>query len=226
MPRATFTLALPDTPIPAATATPDLAATVTVEAAQAAADETADIADDLQMYGFSVDQGQLGWKQGSNVTLTMDSYQEEQFELFDQALFAGDFILQTEVTWESKGGLAVCGIILRAEPNLQFGKQYRYQIIRLSGYPAYDIEFFNNGRWVSTLGGQPSTLRTLNQENGSTNILGLVVQGDRFTPYINGEELKTKIDSRSREGTFAFYGWQDSGFTSCSYNNTWVWVLK
>ena len=50
----------------------------------------------------------------------------------DDDLIGRNFILKSDVTWEASG-IIICGVIFRSEPNLEQGKQYQLNYLRLSG---------------------------------------------------------------------------------------------
>lgn len=66
---------------------------------------------------------------------------------------------------------------------------------------------------------------TILQDQGSTNSYLLVVQDDQMTIYANGKRLRTHYDKRLTEGTPAFFAGLESGETTCTFNNGWLWVL-
>lgn len=227
LPLATDTPLPIDTPVVVATLppTPDLTAEAGAQATQAAAGMVDKINTELQKYGYSTSQGYLGWSQTEPISLKMASYQEQQFFTVGDDQVFKDFVFQADVTWESTGGYVLCGMFLRAEPDLKRGAQYRFQIIRLSGYPSWDIELFNYGQFQTNISGIQSS-QSLDQSNGGTNTMTIIVENEQFTPIVNGEEFKTRTSSKQTEGLLGFYAWQDSGKTTCTYENAWIWVLE
>jgi hypothetical protein len=53
-------------------------------------------------------------------------------EQLHRLLAASDFVLKSDITWESTSGLVTCGFFFRSEENLDVGKQYIYEMIALS----------------------------------------------------------------------------------------------
>jgi len=51
------------------------------------------------------------------------------------------------------------------------------------------------------------------------------VEGTTFTAYVNGTRLGRAVDSKLSEGRIAFFAWQESGETTCTFDNTWIWDL-
>ena len=235
-PRPTLTLLPPPTDIPLSTDTPIVIDTLpplpspTAESASQATQAVGGIVDEidteLQKYGYSTSQGYLGWAQTEATALKMDTYNEQKlFAVGDEQMFK-DFVFQAEVTWESTTGLIVCGLFFRSEPDLERGAQYRFQMIRLSGAPWWDIELFDYNQSQVTVTGQVQSSQGIDQSNGAANTIMIIVENEQMTPIINGEEFKTRTNSKLTNGLLGFYGWQDSGKTTCTFENAWVWVLE
>lgn len=214
-----------DTPAPTDTPTPDLAATAALIATQTAEALLADITKELERVGVVAGEGSLGWIMSEPVTIKVDTYDTTLFSEFEPAFNAANYVIHTDITWESTGGLAVCGIMMRSEADLENGEQYVFQTIRLSGAPRWDIERWNYGDWVATASGQVMSSKTLDQTNGATNTVTIVAKEGVFTVFVNDDKSKNVLDSKLKEGNFAFMSWQDTGETTCTFNNAWVWVL-
>ena len=218
-----------DTPmLPNAAPTPDLTAIAESQATQPPS-ISPEIEADLQKYGFSTSQGYLGWSQDQPVPLKLETYREKKFEMVADGQNFTDFVFQAKVTWQSAYGWIVCGLVFRSEPNLERGAQYVFQIGRGApwlGKNYWDIEYNNNGNWVSTVTNNVYNSESIDDANGASNILSIVVQGNQFTPYINFQEHKIASDSNQPEGVVAFYAWQESGKTTCTFEDAWVWVLE
>jgi len=216
----TNTVAPPAQPTLAPTAAPTAAPT------QAGAAIPSQIETELQKIGLSTKEGHLGWSSDAPISLTAEGYLGIENQLIGQNLTASDFVIKTDITWESQGGLAGCGVLFRSAPNLDKGAQYQFLTIRLSGYPGWDIEMWDTGKYQYTLGKEVQQSKSINQENGGTNTYMLYVKDKAFTVFINGQKTKTLSDSKLTNGVLAFHVFQDSGRTTCTFNNAWVWVLK
>jgi hypothetical protein len=211
------------TTTPTSSSTPDLTATAGSKSTQTVAAMLDDIDAELQMINLSTDQGFLGWSSTMPVSLTVDTYLEDRSWIIESDQTFTDFVLKTDVTWLSSSGLAVCGIVFRAEDDLEDGAQYKFLTLRLSGLPAWEVDYYKYGQVQSTiLGGMSSAI---NQEQGSTNRYLLVVQGDKITIYANRAKLGSVTNSILSEGLLAFYVLQESGETTCFFSDSWVWVL-
>jgi len=214
-----------DTPAPTDTPTPDLTATAALVASQTAEALLADITKELERVGVSAGEGSLGWIMTEPVTIKVDSYNTTLYSEFEPSFSAADYVLHADVTWESTGGWALCGVMMRSEADFDKGEQYRFQMIRLSGMPSWDIERWNYGEWVATASNQIIDSKSMDQENGATNTVTIVAKEGVFSVHINDDKSKNVLDSKVKEGNFAFMNWQDTGETTCTFTNAWVWVL-
>jgi len=185
-----------------------------------------DILDDLEDYDISAEGGSLSWLATLPVTLTVDTYGANQYELIDPKLVAGDFVFQTEATWESTGGLAGCGYVFRSSRSLSRGSYYEFFSIRLSGLPLWYATYWKEGILEKLLTPNYPTSGAIRQKNGSTNRLAVVARGDRFTFYANGDRMGSVVDNHLKEGRIGVFAGQESGETTCIFNNSWVWTMK
>ena len=214
------------TPLPTDTATPDLQATQAFESTQAAEKFTEDVKAQLAEFGFPTDVGYLGWAQTEPEAIELNTFGDFFYTPFAEDLVASDFILRTDITWETEG-LVLCGLIFRSEPNYETGAQYNFVYLRISGLPAWDIEYYDNGQFVSNITDIKFS-SAINMENGATNNLTLAAEGNKFTLYVNNERLGSFYDwsTLRTDGKFAFQGSQEKGPSTCTFNNTWIWMLK
>jgi len=213
-----------NTPVPpTATATPNLAATVAAEATQ----QAGAVIKDIQAFLTSLDlptEGSLGWYQDEPAYIDLEGYQATDFVPFAEDLEANNFIFKTDVTWESTGW-PTCGILFRSNPG--FENYYWFEVLRLSGLPAWFISYYKDNYWEFSPSGERFSDK-LDQGNGATNELVLMADGNKFVVYINGQRQGQYFDDskKSMKGYFAFAGWHESGTTTCGYENSWVWSLK
>jgi hypothetical protein len=197
-----------------------------VRATETAAPLIASIGRELEKYNLSTDGGYLAWAEGT-FDIQTDTYGETRVYSPYEDIYVSDFVLQTDVTWETQTGFAGCGIIFRSNGDLLKAPQYQMLFIRLQGFPLWDFEYYKNGKFQSSLlpNGALST-GALDDAQGSTNQITLVVQDTKMTAYGNGDRMSTAIDGRVKEGAVGFLATQESGETICTFENTWVWALK
>lgn len=223
-PLPTYTPTVLPTSTP--TATPNAAATQSARVTEQTEKESADLTDNLAELGVAVDTGSLGFYQLTPQKIEILEHNSWNYVPFAEDITPSDFVLSTDITWDTPG-LATCGIIFRSEKNFEKGAQYIFQMLRLSGLPAWDIEYIKDGFYENS----PAQIKTsgaIDQANGATNHIVLVAEGEKFTLYINGVRQGSYYDySKQRlEGKLGFYAWQDAGDSTCTFENTAIWVYK
>ncbi len=185
------------------------------------------IEEDLSEINQPLPPGELGWVQTEPYPINMTSYQEELMPAFAEDLVANDFILKSDITWTSTGGLVTCGFNFRSESNIEEGKQYRYEMLRLSGLPVFFISYMQFNiyeQYLSPL----VTSRQIDQSQGATNEVIIFAEDGKITVYINELRAGQYFDYAEKmpEGYFSFYAWQESGESTCAFDNTWVWLIE
>jgi hypothetical protein len=223
VPTATLT----NTPAPSATATPDESATLQAAATQAAEELIGEISPELEAVGLSTESGSLLWVQDEPLAIDLVDYQEWRYVPFAEDLVASDFVLKSDITWESTSGLLTCGLFFRSEKNMEEGKQYYYEMLRLSGLPAWDIVYLQYNQFQKNIT-DVRTNSAIHQDQGSTNKVVLIAEQEKFTVYINDVRAGSFYDYGKNvlEGYFAFSAAQESGESTCTFANTWVWSLE
>jgi hypothetical protein len=216
------------TSVPTSTVTPDFAATAAVEATEAMAVIIEEIDAELQTIGYSTDIGSLAWVSEGPAEINITSYNTHDWLTLSSGQSFSDFILKADVTWESTSGLAVCGFWFRARSDDEDAEHFKFVTIRLSGLPMWDVEYWKYNEWRSTVssGGRPSTSPHINQEQGSTNTYILAAEGNGLTVFANGYRIGQATILKLRKGLITFYALQESGETTCTFDNAWLWDLS
>ena len=98
-------------------------------------------------------------------------------------------------------------------------------VIRASGAPAWFFWLDANGDFSNNLAGWRDA-PSLDIRLDSTNTVALVGQGSKFTAYINGQDMGSVTDSQLTEGAVGFAASQESGKTTCTFENGWLWILN
>ena len=212
-------------PTATSTATPNRTATAQARVTATAQAVIAKIDAELKKYDLSTKEGHLGWMHDP-VSLKLDTYGEYKHDVDYPDLSVSDFVLQTDITWETTTGLAGCGLLLRAQPDFERGAQYQFAIVRLALEPLWDIEYYKYGQFQENITGRLLSAPILDDKSGGTNHITVIAQGNKITAYANGDRLGSVIDGRLTKGTVAFLAWQESGETTCKFENSWLWVLK
>ena len=223
-PQPTATQVPTDTPDP--TATPDRAATAAAQSTAQASEAIAAIDSELQKYGLSTRQGFLGWLGSEPEEIVIETYNTMNYVPVAGGQRFSDFVLKVDVTWDSSSGLAGCGVIFRSDDNLEKGEQYRFQTLRLSGLPAWDVELWEFDDWQATVTGKAKVNEAIDQEASAVNTYILNAQGNLLVVYANDIRLGQVSVTRFSDGKIAYMGFQESGKTTCTFSNAWIWALK
>lgn len=186
------------------------------------------IAPDLDMLGYAADSGRLAYTMQEEISIPVD---QPNYAFYEPLLFPINpifrhFVLGVDITWDSETGVAGCGIIVRAEDDLDMGEQIHFRMLRLSGLPAWVIWQIKFNQVKGVLSGDVRTNAAIDQSAGSTNHYVLEVVDATMTIYANGTRLGSGTMTVNRtEGQIAFYTWQESGESTCTFSNAWVWEL-
>jgi hypothetical protein len=204
---------VPPTVTPLPTVTPNAAATAQAEAT------VEPIRGYLASYGVDPSQGRLGWVHQPK-TIELQSYGAQDYTTDFPSVVTRNFVVQADVTWETRTGLAGCGFIFRADQSQNF---YGMGIARgATGVSVFDV--FLGGR--STQGGfEVADAPTTNWRNGETNRLAIVGQENVFTLFVNGQFTHQRSDNTLQSGIVAFAALSESGLSICTFNNGWLWIL-
>lgn len=153
-----------------------------VQAATASA--FAPFAADLPKYGVDPSKGRPGWIHPP-VTLSIDGFL--QFDYLNQfiATVAKDFVISSDITWNTQYGTSGCGFVLRSDGNKNALNQYLTIVTRgASGH----VEFITmsdgdivNGKDIYAYGIDPN----FDWGNNVTNKLTVVGRGTTFSIYSN-----------------------------------------
>lgn len=223
-PEPTSTPLLTLTPTQVPTSTPNATATAAAERLQESDEILSQLDKLLDDSNIPYQNGYLAWKSDDPVAIKMNGPENRIISL-DRRLTTGNFIMKSDVTWNATG-IVICGAIFRSEEDMSVGKQYQFLFLRLSGLPAWSIEYHEFGEYKNT---QTKTQfsSALNQGNNATNEFILVANNEEFTLYINGIRQGRYFDySKQRtDGNFGFLAMQDSGKGSCTYKNSWIWSI-
>ncbi|MDH5508300.1 MAG: hypothetical protein OEZ02_13840, partial [Anaerolineae bacterium] len=130
------------TPTNTATPTPDLPATAAAQETEAAQAILNKINPVLKDYGFSTNQGSLGEFLDQPVEIKLDTWMEEVYEPFAGEKEFYNYVMHTDITWDSTSGLAICGIYFHSGPNLDKSAQYKFSTLRLSGLPIWEVDYY------------------------------------------------------------------------------------
>jgi hypothetical protein len=153
---------------------------------QAAENEAAaPVRAEVPLYGVDPDTGQFGWVH-EPITLEVDGYQQNAYANDYMHITASDFVLAADITWDTQYGTSGCGFMFRSDGNQNKPNQYNIMISRAGlGHAVFmalsDGELANYKDFYIR-----SEDKSFDAQNGSTNRLVVVAQGNLLDIYTNG----------------------------------------
>ncbi len=166
-------------------ATQEALASQNEEAAAATATAAAPYVAMLPTYGVDPANGRLGWIHPP-VALDVEGYL--QFDYANQFIgtVAKDFVVSADITWNTSGGLAGCGFVLRSDGNQDALNQY-LAIATRGGNGRVLFSSMVNGELKNTIDNYAYRFDPNFQwQNDTTNNLTVVGQDHTFRIYTNG----------------------------------------
>lgn len=215
---------IPPTPTITPTATPNAQATQSARATATFVAHLVDIAGILDQAGLVPTDGHVAWADFDPHEVRSGDYGYFVYNQIAGNHDYGDFVFHSNVTWDTSTGLAGCGLIFRSEPDLANGEQFVFFTMRLSGAPFWDVELWQYDQPKSSLTGGLKANSAIHVDSNSTNEFLLVAKGHQLTAYANGSRLGAVTILRRDTGRMAVLAWQESGYASCTYDDTWIWV--
>lgn len=226
-PTATVTSTATPTPEPTQTASPTPDITGTAAAAETAVIDAffSEVERDLNHYELTLDSGRLVYSDKGPYEIKMKSYMENVYKPFEAAPAVGDFLMQTEITWDSTSGLAGCGLIVRSEDDLEKGEQYQFFMMRLQNAPGWIMVYYKDGlaQYSITPGGDYQFTSRIKDGRETTNKIAILAKGNQITVFINGEGMRPMTNDKRTAGMLGMLGSQESGTSTCAFENTWIW---
>ena len=194
------------------------------------------VALDLEVAGYTTDQGELMWMQSEELALSNDAVYPDNilYQALEPGLTAANFVFSTDLKWDSEVfngsyNYPACGVIFRAK-DIDHGEQVHFNavLVNPTAIPSWEIELWNSGQYQSTI----SDLRLSSAIHGAgnTNHFLIVADGSMVTIFANGARLDSvTLEASLSEGEFAILAraalFADPGITSCIFTNTWIWAL-
>ncbi len=227
-PTPTATATVTPTPSPTATLTPtatlDYQATLAFKNTATADAELAVVQKAATDLGITLDPGKLVWMDNESTPMSIEHYSSYRF--FPVAGYAiKDFIIHTQVQWDSTSGLAGCGILFRTDEDINQGAHYDFLLTRLQGSPRWVLRYFKFQQVQTNISGSPVYAKEINDQPNSSNELLVLAKGSDLTVFINGKKMGSYKNDKLTEGQIGFSVWQESGSTSCEFSNNWLYVL-
>jgi hypothetical protein len=209
------------------TSTPTLTPTITPNwTATKAAKHEETVHDIMAEFEFSTDTGSLAWYQDETINVDITGTQGLIHHL-EEIGKVSDFVLFTNMTWYSDSW-PTCGVAFRTDSRWAKGTSYDVGFLRFSGLPAWEIVYWKDGLFAGIPSEQVRFSSYLNLDSGGSNDIILAAVGNEFKLYINNnyEGRYYDYDNKISTGMFGFYAVQDSGKTTCKFQDSWVWKYK
>jgi len=160
------------------------------EARAATATAFAPFVASLTRYDVDPEKGHPGWIHPP-VTLEVDGYMSYDYVNNFLATVAQDFVVSSDITWNTQYGTSGCGFVLRSDGNKNALNQYMVISTRgASGHVLFVTMSDGKvvgGRDIYAYGIDPN----FNWENNATNNLTVVGRGNEFTIYSNDTLIGT-----------------------------------
>jgi hypothetical protein len=214
-----------ETPTEVPTETPDVVATEAVLATQTAEALTAVIGAELEKYGLDASSGKLVYMGSEPQVITVGVPDYETIDPIAGERVFKNYVLHANVTWNTTGGDAGCEIIFRSGQNFKNDAHYRFQTIRFSGLPAWDVILVKYDQIQANLTGGIKFNGAIEQDQDSMNEYVLVVKDKLVTIYANGTRLSNVSITQLTEGRIAGVAWRSSGTSVCTFDDVWIWEL-
>ena len=140
---------------------------------------------ELGQYGVDPDKGQPGWIHPP-LTLELNEFHSYKYDNHFIGTVVEDFVISSDITWNTEYGGSGCGFILRSDGNENSPSQYMVVATRAaSGHIVFAV--ISGGNLV---GGQDIYAygidRNFDFHNDATNRLTVVGRGNKLEIYTNG----------------------------------------
>lgn len=172
----------------AAAATQVAAAGLDAAAAAATATVEAPIRAELPTYGIDPANGHVGWIHPP-ASLSVTGYMQYDYVNEFIGTVAQNFVVSTDITWDTTSGLAGCGLVLRSNGNKDALSQYLVIATRgANGHVVFSAMV--DGKVRTTVDYYAYGLDpNFHYQNGTTNRLTVVGRGNTLTIFTNGVQL-------------------------------------
>jgi hypothetical protein len=206
-----------------AAATQAAAAAGDAEAAAATAAAAAPIIAELPTYGVDPSEGELAWIHPP-VTIDIEGYLQYDYVNHFIGTLTSDFVVSSDITWNTGTGLAGCGYVLRSDGNEDAINQYMV-IASRGGTGTVFFVTVTDGEFLHELNYSTDADPQFEWQNDFTNRLTVVARGNTFTIFTNGVQIAQVTDDTFTRGFVAMVALSESFKTHCEFNNTWLWNL-
>jgi hypothetical protein len=138
----------------------------------------------LPLYGVDPQQGRPGWIHPP-LRLELEEYMSYDFDNEFLGTVAQDFVVSSDITWNTQYGTSGCGFVLRSDGNQEAGNQYLVVATRAANghilFGTMSDGKLVNAQDIYAYGLDPD----FNPQNDATNNLTVVARGKLFEIYTN-----------------------------------------
>lgn len=222
------------TPRPSPTATLDRPATHVAQTATATAiAQVTAAAEDpiraaLPAFGVDGSRGEVAWIHPPT-TIEATGYMTYTYANQNLLTVAKDFVLQSDITWNTQYGSTGCGFVVRSNGQEEAFDQYIILATRAgNGHVLFTIMEDGRLRRNELFDWYAGAIDpNFDWRNDTTNRLTIVGRGNTFEIFTNGKRLGEFTPSRVFErGFIALVALNESGTTTCQFDNTWLWLIE
>lgn len=193
------------------------------EAAAATAAAAAPIIAELPTYGVDPSEGELAWIHPP-ISIDIEGYLQYDYINHFIGTLTSDFVVSSDITWNTGTGLAGCGYVLRSDGNEDAINQYMV-IASRGGSGTVFFVTQTDGEFLHELNYATDADPQFEWQNDFTNRLTVVARGNTFTIFTNGTQIAQVTDDTFTRGFVAMVALSESFKTHCEFNNTWLWNL-
>lgn len=212
-----------------ATATAEAQTAANTASNAATATAVAPFLAELPGYGVDPAQGRMGWIHPP-VTIQASGYLSYTYANQNIATVAQDFVLASDITWNTRFGTAGCGYVLRSDGDSEGNYDQYIALVIRGGSGELFFTIMQDGDVVQN----EITDININAldpnfewQNDTTNRFVVVGRGNTFSFYSNGVHVGDVTPSIAYErGFVAFVGLNESGTTTCHYDNAFLWLIE
>lgn len=183
---------------------------------------------ELATFGVDPAGGRLAWVHPP-VTIDASGYMTYEYDI-DFITPAQDFVLVSDITWNTQFGSTGCGYAMHSDADGKAGNRHLAIATR-----------FANGEviFVNQIDGNlirddiqrlnPNGIDPLFEwQNDLTNRIAVVARGNIYSVFTNGSYLGDFVAEAGglERGFVAFVALNESGFTHCEFTNAWLWLIE
>jgi hypothetical protein len=212
----------------AATGTRNVVATEQAVQAEGTAQAFQPIQQELQALGIDTNAGRLAWTQDP-LTLFAEGYLQYEADV-QFVTVATDFVVAADITWNTQFGTTGCGYVVRDNGDEETGDRYFIVATRGgNGRVFTGVQLDGNLVQDDTKDIYANGIDPLFEwQNDTTNRMVVIGRGNTFSIYTNGTFLGdfTPASAFFERGFVAFVALNESGTTTCTFTNAYLWLIQ